>query len=366
MKVLALSPHVADWSRKAYPDLEVVEGPRAMPLEYARVLRESKGDEVLFLGPETPPPAARHLALAKRQLENGYELVVSLFDNWQDPLVFFLGMMVFRRTSAVERLFDSWLEKVRTLTPWSAFTQALYQSTPRSWYAPPTWWRKDDLEDRSVAVVIPCYRHEDLLDKAIASSLSQSNLAYVVVVDDGSPCIADVLQKFVGDPVYVVKHPENRGLPAARNSGLRVCATTFLTSLDADDVWHKEALPNMVMAYKPATWVVPDVQLFNDVHRRVKVNISMDAMRTLQPAHPAVLFTRDAWLHAGGFDESIKAFESWDFHVRLIQSGIRPTKLDRVCVRYRKLKGAGMLAGIMRDKERHLRALHARNPAFFK
>jgi len=364
VNVLALSPHIAAWAKKTYPGWEVTELPRAMPMGYPEVLKNAKGD-TLFLGPETPPPTPQHAALAKKQLESGYELVVSLFDNWQDPLIFFLGMMAFRRTAATERLFALWADKVETLSPWSAFAQALYEAAPMTWYAPPTWWRRDN-SDKSVAVVIPCYRHEDFLGKAIESSLSQPNLAYVVVVDDGSPCVPDVLRKYVGSPVYVVRHDGNRGLPAARNSGLRVCTTTLLTSLDADDVWHKEALPNMAAAHKPTAWVVPDVQLFNDVHRRVKVNISNDAMKTLQPAHPAILFSRDAWLHAGGFDESIKAFESWDFHVRLIQAGIQPTKLNQICVRYRKQKGAGMLASIMRNKKLHLEALHARNPAFFK
>src|SRR4051794_29900976 len=89
-------------------------------------------------------------------------------------------------------------------------------------------------DSATVAVIIPTFNHAHFLADAIGSVLAQTRAAdEIIVVDDGS----------TDDPAAVVAEfrevrfirQNNRGLSAARNTGLASCATRYVVFLDADD-----------------------------------------------------------------------------------------------------------------------------------
>jgi len=85
-----------------------------------------------------------------------------------------------------------------------------------------------------VSVVIPCYNYARFLDQAIRSALDQNYPAIeIVVVNDGSTDDpAAVVARF---PMVRYVTQENRGLAAARNTGLAHCKGDLVVFLDADD-----------------------------------------------------------------------------------------------------------------------------------
>jgi len=94
--------------------------------------------------------------------------------------------------------------------------------------------------DVRVSVIIPCYNGESFIGSAIESVLSQTYpYLEVIVVDDGSRDRSEaVVGGFLSDPrVVLVKHEENRGIPAARNTGIRSSSGRYLAFLDQDDSW---------------------------------------------------------------------------------------------------------------------------------
>jgi glycosyltransferase involved in cell wall biosynthesis len=95
----------------------------------------------------------------------------------------------------------------------------------------------------TVSVVIPAYNSAHLLPDAVRSVLGQTRPPdEVIVVDDGSTDdTPSVLAEF-GNRLRIVAHAENRGLPAARNTGIRAATGSLIALLDADDAW----LPRMV------------------------------------------------------------------------------------------------------------------------
>jgi glycosyltransferase involved in cell wall biosynthesis len=91
-----------------------------------------------------------------------------------------------------------------------------------------------------VSVVIPFYRGEARLGRALRSIERQTlRPREVVLVDDGSPEPLRVEDHAAGVtlPLRVVRHPRNRGIPAARNSGVRAAAGEWIAFLDQDDEW---------------------------------------------------------------------------------------------------------------------------------
>lgn len=86
-----------------------------------------------------------------------------------------------------------------------------------------------------VSVIIPCYKQAHFLSEAIASALAQTHAGVeVLVVDDCSPDhTASVAGRYAG--VRYIRHAENRGPSATRNTGLRACTGRYVVFLDADD-----------------------------------------------------------------------------------------------------------------------------------
>ena len=93
-----------------------------------------------------------------------------------------------------------------------------------------------------ISVVIPAYKAERCLARAIESVLAQTlPAAEVIVVDDGSRDATAAVAGRFGDPVRVIRQ-ENAGPAAARNHGVREACSAWIAFLDADDAWLPEKL----------------------------------------------------------------------------------------------------------------------------
>lgn len=93
-----------------------------------------------------------------------------------------------------------------------------------------------------VSVIIPAFNCAAYLPAAIESVLNQTFSDHeIIVVDDGS---TDQTQEVVVpylDRIRYVRQA-NKGLPGARNTGIRASSGEFVALLDADDSWVPEKL----------------------------------------------------------------------------------------------------------------------------
>ena len=90
----------------------------------------------------------------------------------------------------------------------------------------------------SISVIMPAYRVENYIERAVNSLLSQTFGDFeLIVVDDGSPDqtgrIADDLA--ARDSRIRVIHQENAGAPAARNRAMETAQGRYFFFMDADD-----------------------------------------------------------------------------------------------------------------------------------
>ena len=77
---------------------------------------------------------------------------------------------------------------------------------------------------KKVSIIIPVYNVENYLEQCLESVIQQDLIDYeIICVDDASTDnsgkILDVYEKQY-DIVRVIKHTKNKGLSAARNTGL--------------------------------------------------------------------------------------------------------------------------------------------------
>ncbi len=196
----------------------------------------------------------------------------------------------------------------------------------------------------NLTVVIPCYRGEHLVTDAIQSVLTQTGAQVeVIVVDDGSPDRSADVVGAIGDArVRVLRHETNRGIAAARNTGLTAAQSEFVAFLDQDDLW----LPGFVEAVldalsKPGAEAcvlgfsnVIDRDA-NGVNRRfpgvrAPLALELSAPQSLLAAMlrgrfvmlGASIIRRTALVEAGGFDEKMRGgADDIDVLLRLAERG---------------------------------------------
>ena len=96
---------------------------------------------------------------------------------------------------------------------------------------------------KKVSVIIPVYNAEKYIAATLQSVLLQTYENFeILIVDDGSPDRSiETCQQFEDSRIKIIRQA-NRGLPGARNTGIRHASGDYLAFLDADDIWLPEKL----------------------------------------------------------------------------------------------------------------------------
>lgn len=106
--------------------------------------------------------------------------------------------------------------------------------------------------DKKISVIIPIYNAEKHLKQTLDSVRFQTykNLEIICVLDcptDNSTKITQEIAK--EDPRFkLVVHPENKGLPTARNSGVESSTGEYIHFMDADDLLSPDFYEIMIDA----------------------------------------------------------------------------------------------------------------------
>jgi glycosyltransferase involved in cell wall biosynthesis len=121
--------------------------------------------------------------------------------------------------------------------------------------------KRETTEPPRVSVVIPSYDRPGLLVEAVESVRAQTyDDIELIVVDDHSPDpVVPHLREMDLSPlteVRCLRHEENRGANAARNTGIRAARGEFISFLDDDDRWDPELIARQVKAFDRADDVV--------------------------------------------------------------------------------------------------------------
>lgn len=155
-----------------------------------------------------------------------------------------------------------------------------------------------------VSVIIPVYKVEKFVERCVRSLMEQTmdGIEYIFV-DDASPDDSIlILHKVLVDyperseRVKILVHSENKGLPAARNTGLAVAKGEYVFHCDSDDFVEKDLLstlyevaccekadivwsdyyvsyPNNERYMRQPSYDTPEAALKGMLHGRMKYNV---------------------------------------------------------------------------------------------
>lgn len=96
-----------------------------------------------------------------------------------------------------------------------------------------------------ISVIIPAYNRGNLIGAVIDSVLRQqgNQQLEILVVDDASQDdLASALAPYAQAPLRLIRHEQNQGAAAARNTGLREASGRWIAFLDSDDTWTSDKL----------------------------------------------------------------------------------------------------------------------------
>ena len=221
----------------------------------------------------------------------------------------------------------------------------------------------DQSADPMISVIVPTLNRPQMLARALASLAAQSmSDLEVIVVNDGGADPSTALDPFRhtvggGGRLSVVNHDRNRGLAAARNTGLRMARGRYVAFLDDDD----RLLPHHFAALVPqlrlgARIVHGDVRSVLEVpaqplprtksllvHYQFAYEPAVFPIENCFPVQ-SLLCERELLFEAGGFDETLPVLEDWDLWLRVFQLA-EPVHVPRVTSEVRQRSdGSNMTA----------------------
>lgn len=164
-----------------------------------------------------------------------------------------------------------------------------------------------------VSIIMPCYGVAAELPAAIADVSAQTHGNWeLICVDDGSP---DDLARVVRDAavadarIRLISHGGNRGLAAARNTGLAAAAGELVWMPDPDDRFEADLLERAVAALvDPAC----DLVVFGCREEYLGTGGTLRSVRELVPARTASLTGEELRHEALALEEATLLGYAWN------------------------------------------------------
>lgn len=202
-----------------------------------------------------------------------------------------------------------------------------------------------------VSVIMPAYNVALYLEEAARSVLRQTYAGLeLIIIDDGSTdSTADVAAGIAREDsrVRVIAQP-NKGLAGARNTGLQAARGEFFALLDSDDLWESGFVEHQMMTFQAN----PLVDLVTGNGRYLGGASHGAAVRPFPDPRPPLtldtiitdeeavfvmtIFRRRVYETIGGFDETLRTNEDFDYWLRAALAGFRFARNPEPLAWYRR------------------------------
>ncbi|MFC6722999.1 glycosyltransferase family 2 protein [Halobium palmae] len=201
-----------------------------------------------------------------------------------------------------------------------------------------------------VTAVVTTYNSEGSAQRAINSVLAQTIDCEIIVVDDASTDeTMAVLQEYnTHSNIKIIRHSENKGGSAARNTGIKNSSTKYIALLDGDDLWNPTKIQHQLERIKSDNSAVAVYCDYSNILQGIpKVRNILAKSLGFQSGNnggprpeggveliphilsmdfdlggsSTLLFERTVVDEIGGFDERFPRHQDWEFLIRLLKKG---------------------------------------------
>jgi glycosyltransferase involved in cell wall biosynthesis len=183
------------------------------------------------------------------------------------------------------------------------------------------------MDDTLVSIILPTYNRAGFLSAALDSVFAQTWQRWeLVVIDDGSTDESGAVLDQYDDPRMVRLRQENRGVSAARNTGIRASSGAMIALLDSDDQWLPDKLEKQLaymgrhgydICQTDEIWI-RNGRRVNQKNKYAKPEgwFFEESLKMCLISPSCTMFTRRAWVAIGPFDEAMPSCEDYDMWLR--------------------------------------------------
>ena len=177
-----------------------------------------------------------------------------------------------------------------------------------------------------ISIIVPTYNRPAFLERALRTIQAQTIQDFeIIVVNDAGSDVWDIVKDMPKVTLY--NRPENGGLAAARNSGLRIASGKYVCFLDDDDILfpiHFQVLVHELDKGTQAAYT-DGYRWENEVYLRR--TLSIDYSREKLEAG-CLFYVMNVMLHRDildgvWFDESLPSHEDYDMWLTLSERKIK-------------------------------------------
>ncbi len=197
------------------------------------------------------------------------------------------------------------------------------------------------MDDSLVSIILPTYNRAGLISAALDSLLRQTYQKWeCIIIDDGSTDDTVNVLKTYDDPRIVYVYQENRGVSAARNTGISRCKGNMIALLDSDDEWLPKKLEKQLsymiekgfeVCQTDEIWIRNGKRVNQKSKYGKPEGWFFEASLEMCLISPScTIFTRKAWEYIGPFDVEMPSCEDYDMWLRACLKypvGLVPEKL---------------------------------------
>jgi glycosyltransferase involved in cell wall biosynthesis len=186
-----------------------------------------------------------------------------------------------------------------------------------------------------VSIVLPAYNSQRYIQRAVESALKQSYKNIEVIVIDDSPNdktanIISEIKRRDGRVIYI-KNGNRLGFVKSLNEGVRAAKGEYIARLDSDDYWcdqnKLEKQVGFLENHRDYVLTGGGCISIDETGRELYkwLYLEKDIRQTIffdnQLIHSTVVFRKDAYELAGGYDEQLDYCEDWDLWLKMGKIG---------------------------------------------
>lgn len=199
-------------------------------------------------------------------------------------------------------------------------------------------------KEQLVSVLIPNYKRDYELKRAIKSALSQTyKTLEILIIDDCSPNlenIKEIVNSFKDSRVSLIIHNENKGGGGARNTGILASKGKYIAFLDSDDTWECTKIEEQVLIseeYDSDILCYTKSNIYTNNWVKIQPNIGIKENESIAD----YLFVNDGFIPTPSifvtatlakrclFDESLQRHQDYDFLFKLEQENVKVLFLNK-------------------------------------
>ena len=191
-----------------------------------------------------------------------------------------------------------------------------------------------------VTVLVTTHKRPSFLIQCLNSLEAQRAHDFeVIVINDGSMNVEELIKLYgPAKKTTYVKHPHNKGLGSARNTGIKLARGKYIMCLDDDDVFYPSHIFDLAVFLTTTSGARV---AFTDSHRAHQSpflggRLEITKRENICPVDftakkmfggnfipvCCVMFEKKIIDEVGDFDETLESHEDWDLWVRMAAHGI--------------------------------------------